>query len=168
MRTAAIALGLLLLVTQVYAQSGRTTLPAGPAPITYGYFDPAYARSENRQHLGVDFRAPRRTPVFAPVDGVIVTNNTSASEVMQAYLVIRTAHGVEHVLGHISSSLVVGAPVTAGQEVGRVRPWAGNSHVHWGVNRTGVAQAMQGDWGWGRAPANATRSDAARRGWVRP
>lgn len=132
---------------------------------------PAYARTENRQHLGVDFTVGAGGNVYAPVEGDVVVNRTSASDVMQAYLVIRSPQGSEHVLGHISSSLRVGAHVAAGQTVGTVRAWPGQpsrSHVHWGVNRTGVSQAMSGDWGWGRAPVTATRADASRRGWVRP
>ena len=158
------AAGLILSLPQAHAQ----VLPLGPAPISYGYFDPAYARAENRQHLGVDLRASAGARVSSPVEGDVVINNTSAADVMQAYMVIRTASGEEHVLGHLSSSLGVGTHVTAGQRIGTVREWPGNSHLHWGKNRKGVAQASKDGWGWGRAPAAATRAQATSRGWVSP
>lgn len=146
-------------------------LPAGPGRISAGYFDRDYLRSENRQHLGIDTLAAAGSRIASPINGEVVTNRTDASDVMQAYLVIRASNGEEHVFGHISSSLNRGDRVRTGDEIGRVRSWpgqSGRSHVHWGVNRNGVAQAMSGSWGWGRAPADATREDAARRGWRNP
>lgn len=144
-------------------------LPAGPRPVSSGFFDANYPPSQNRQHLGTDFTAPVGTAVFSPVDGTIVTNATNATDVMEAYLVIRSGSGPEHVLGHIASSLRAGAAVRAGQQVGTIRAWPGQpgrSHVHWGINRLGVAQAMRDGWGWGRAPVTATRSQAQAKGWV--
>lgn len=101
----------------------------------------------------------------------MVVNHTSVADVEEAYLVIRTASGTEHVLGHIASNLQVGSHVKAGDGVGTIRSWPGQpgrSHVHWGVNRIGVEQAKRGGWGWGRAPETATRAEAAARGWVVP
>gem|GEM_PF-3327436 len=171
-RAALVGLACLQLAsTSAMAQSERAALQAGRTQITAGFFDPAYAQSENRQHLGIDFAAGAESDVFAPVDGDIVVNRTYASDVMQAYLVIRTTQGNEHVLGHISSSLAVGTHVIVGERVGAVRAWPNQprrSHVHWGVNRTGVTRAIGDDWGWGRAPASATRLDAANRGWLDP
>ena len=152
-------------------QPAKYQLPVGPARISSGYFDPNYPPAFNRQHLGVDMLSTVGSPVYAPVSGRVVTNMTSAADVGQAYLVIRGTDGVEHVLGHIASNLSVGASVRAGQQVGTVRSWPGEpgrSHVHWGINRLGVAQAMTGDWGWGRALVTATQAQAAARGWVRP
>jgi murein DD-endopeptidase MepM/ murein hydrolase activator NlpD len=146
-------------------------LPVGPGRISSGFFDPQYPRTEHRQHLGADFLAPTGSPVYAPVEGDIVVNNTAASDVMDAYLVIRSGGGVEHVLGHIASGLSARSHVKAGQQVGTIRPWPGQpnrSHVHWGVNRFGVLQAMRGGWGWGRAPEQATRAEAEARGWTAP
>ena len=151
--------------------SAQYQFPVGPARISSGYFDPNYPPSENRQHLGVDMLSAVGTPVYAPISGIVVTNKTGAIDVMQAYLVIRGSDGVEHVLGHIASSLLFGTNVRTGQQVGTIRSWPGEpgrSHVHWGINRLGVAQAMTNDWGWGRAPVTATMSQAAARGWVRP
>ena len=170
MATLAIVVISLVGISTAVAQSGPLPV-AGPRPISSGYFDPNYPPSENRQHLGIDILAPTGTAVYAPVEGDIVTDRTGDPDVMQAYLVIRVRGGVEHVLGHIASTVRVGAHVKAGQQVGTIRSWPGQprrSHVHWGINRIGVAQAMRGDWGWGRAPVTATRADAAARGWVSP
>lgn len=78
---------------------------------------------------------------------------------------IKGADG-EYVLGHIASNLAKGATVKKQQIVGTVRPWPGNTHVHFGINRKGVAQAIAGQWGWGRAPYAAKIKDATDKGWV--
>ena len=156
---------------QARLQAAQYRLPVGPARISSSYFDPNYPPTENRQHLGIDMLAAVGTPVYAPASGRVVTNMTSAADVMQAYLVIRGGDGVEHVLGHIASNLTAGANVRVGQLVGTIRAWPGQpgrSHVHWGVNRLGVAQAITNGWGWGRAPVSATMAQAAARGWVNP
>jgi murein DD-endopeptidase MepM/ murein hydrolase activator NlpD len=132
---------------------------------TAGFFDPSYAKTEQRQHLGVDISAKAGADVRSPVDGSVVLNNTGVSDVMQAYLVIKSIDG-EHVLGHISSNLKQNDKVTRNQIVGKVREWPGNSHVHWGINKKGVAQAMAGTWGWGRAALTAKIKDATDKGWV--
>ncbi len=144
-----------------------TVRPANPisGTRTAGFFDSTYASGEGVQHLGVDISAAENSDVRSPIDGTVLLNNTWASDVMQAYLVIRGPDG-EHVLGHIASTLPQGARVRRSQIVGKVRPWPGNSHVHWGINTKGVSQAMKGRWGWGRAPLNATIKDATDRGWV--
>lgn len=144
---------------------------AGPRSISSGYFDPNYPPSQDRQHLGIDILAPVGAAVYAPVEGDVVIDHTGAPDIMQAYLVIHARNGFEHVLGHITSTVRRGAHVRAGQQVGIIRAWPGQparSHVHWGVNRFGVAQAIRGDWGWGRAPMTATKVDAAARGWIAP
>ena len=132
---------------------------------TYGFFDAAYAKSEKVQHLGVDISAKENAEVRSPVDGTVILNNTWASDVMQAYLVIKGPDG-EHVLGHIASAFANGAKVKRNQIVGKVRPWPGNAHVHWGINKQGVAQSITGKWGWGRAPLSASVKDATDKGWV--
>ena len=133
-----------------------------------GYFDPAYATEESRQHLGIDIAGEAGSSVKAPISGTVKLNKTDAGDVMQAYLVIRGDNGDEHVLGHITSTLSEGSAVKAGEDVGRIRTWPGNSHVHWGINRKSVAGAMTGKWGWGRAPVSATRSEASALGWKEP
>lgn len=122
-------------------------------------------KKQGVQHLGVDIAASENSDVRSPVDGTIVSNNTWNPDVNLAYLVIKGDDG-EHVLGHIASTLTAGKSVKRNQVVGRVRPWPGKSHVHWGINTRGVAQAIKGKWGWGRAPLNATVAEATSKGWV--
>ena len=133
-----------------------------------GYFDSVYATEESRQHLGIDIAGEAGSSVKAPISGTVKLNNTDVGDVMQAYLVIRGDNGDEHVLGHITSALSERSVVKAGDDVGRIRKWPGNSHVHWGINRKSVAGAMIGKWGWGRAPVSATRSEASALGWREP
>lgn len=145
--------------------------PVSPVRVNSGFFDRNYPPEQSRQHLGVDLAAAVGVQAHAPVSGRVMTNRTNDPNVMQAFLVIRGSDGTEHVLGHIASSLRVGAFVQIGQSVGIVRAWPGCptcSHVHWGINRKGIGQAAWGDWGWGRAPLTATRAQAAARGWVDP
>lgn len=145
--------------------------PVSPLRVNSGYFDPNYPPSEGRQHLGTDLAAPVGARALAPVSGRVAINHTNVSAVMQAFLVIHGNDGTEHVLGHISSDLRIGAMVDMGQLVGVVRAWPGCptcSHVHWGINRIGITQSMWGSWGWGRAPLAATRPQATARGWVDP
>lgn len=146
-------------------------LPVSPLSVQFGFFNESYARSSQRQHLGVDIPLPVQTPVYTPVEGEVVANRTSASDVMQAFLVIREPSGSEQVFGHISSNLQVGDRLSAGMLIGFIRPWPGEprrSHLHWGVNSTGVLQAMTGDWGFGRAPISVSREQASSRGWIDP
>lgn len=154
-------------------QARRYVSPVPAVGNVHGFFDPRYLKSENRQHLGADLPAAADAEVMAPVTGVVVVNNTSVADVGAAYITIKEAGtSTEHVLGHIKSGYDAGSEVRAGGYIGTVRPWPGNSHVHWGINRKGVRAAStaspQGPWGWGRAPAAATEAQAAARGWANP
>lgn len=142
------------------------TLPVPLRGRVWGYFDPEYLRDEDRQHLGLDLPADARDPVVSPVTGVVITDKTDNPDTMQAYMVIREdGTGVEHVLGHVRSTVGL-VRVERGKPVATVRDWGERSHVHWGANRLGVAQALNDKWGWGRAPAGATRQKAEARGWI--
>lgn len=177
----AVLLGTLLSLAAIaHVGAARAKLewvrPVGGS-VSYGYFDPRYhqgdALSDKRQHLGSDLRGKAGQSVIAPVSGTVVVNNTSVSDIMQAYLVIKdSATGHDHVLGHITSSYRKGQKVEQGQIVGSIRDWGSNSHVHWGVNSVSVESAQgwssEGQWGWGRAPFAATASQAASRGWIDP
>ncbi|RYG94317.1 MAG: M23 family metallopeptidase, partial [Alphaproteobacteria bacterium] len=163
------------LAAAVIVSAGSATLaqtmssPVGKRSISANFFDPGYAATEARQHLGTDFAAPAGTMVLSPVSGRIVINRSDAADVMAAYVVVRAPDGVEHVLGHIMSPQGEGTTIKAGQQIGTVRQWPGQpgrSHLHWGMNRLGVVQAMAGGWGWGRAPVSATRAQASARGWA--
>lgn len=185
MRVATYALSaciLLLGATPSDAFQQRISYPlVRTTPVGCLYFDPIYPLSQQRQHLGVDLPSGRGTDVYSPVVGTIVatnaTNNVAAAE---SYIIIReTATGVEHVLGHVRSTLPVGRRVyprdnRSVERVATVADQGTNSHLHWGINIVSVEGAKgvshrpgwgSGDWGWGRAPRDATASQARARGW---
>jgi murein DD-endopeptidase MepM/ murein hydrolase activator NlpD len=183
-----------LVVAATTPAYGRTdwTDPVAGMTLTCGFLDPNYirtpcrangtqdARDSWRQHLGADFRASAGTRVVAPVSGQVVLVNASASTPAElSYLVIRdSATREEHGLGHVTSTLRVGATVNRGDPVGTVANWGSNSHLHWGFNTGSVATAMQRStpclrggvtqscpWGWGKAPYEATEQQVRSQGW---
>jgi len=138
-----------------------------------GFYDPRYPSDyqPSAQHLGVDLPSPVGTIVVSPVPGQVVHNGTRASDPFNKYLVIRDSRsGLEHVLGHIDSTLEEGATVNAGDRVGTIVRAGTGPHLHWGVNRRGVLAAMDvhAGWGFGRAPVVSTPTDATARGWIDP
>lgn len=130
-----------------------------------------YNYDDTAQHLGIDLPAPEFTPVVSPVTGRVITNSTSGSNPFNFYIVIRSDEtGNEHVLGHIISDLEVGAPVQQGKAVGFIVTAGTGPHVHWGINRMEVSNALDisSGWGFGRAPLSSSREDAAAKGWLDP
>lgn len=165
------------------------TFPTSSKKINYGFFDAKYNDGENltnrRQHLGLDLKASTSTPIYAPVTGYIIYNNTQGKNVVpfESYIVIKDeVTGFEHVLGHISATRAAcstfpkcssATKVSKGVVVGYPRYMVDASgreitHAHWGVNCSTVAGAMGGDWGWGRAPYSATIAQATgpNRRWL--
>ena len=145
--------------------------PVAYTSVSAGFYDPSYAKTQSRQHLGTDLTAPGGRAVYSPVAGKVIVNKTTHPDINEAYMVIKdSATGEEHVLGHIYSSGVANKTVyKAGQYLGDVRPWPGQpsrSHVHWGVHGKSVASAVGGTWGWGRAAVTSTKSQALARGWI--
>lgn len=159
--------------------------------MTCDFFDPNYIRtpcrppgredSRNtwRQHLGTDFRAAADEVVYAPVSGTIDCSRAGRNEDADlARAIIRDgATNEEHVLGHVYCTVGSG-PVTKGNPVARVRYLATGSHFHWGFNVVSVSRAIayrsqcfrdnqtrSCEWGWGKAPYEATRSQAVSLGW---
>lgn len=145
--------------------------------VNYGFFDSRYPDPIIRhQHTGLDLNASAGDPVYAPVTGWIVVNNTDVA-VGNARLVFRdNATREEHVLGHISSSLPVCSWIPCrlirkGEKIGTVKTWIvngkSNAHVHWGVHKYSVSQGSAGaGWNWGQAPLSATRAQAVAKGWI--
>ncbi len=151
--------------------------PVAGEGVNSPFFDPAYAAEENRQHLGADLTAPAETPVVSPVAGTVTHNYTSGRSAETAFLILRERDGGRHhVLGHFRSNIPPGVTVTAGQPLGTVLLWMSDdrdrSHLHWGVSTRAISPSVRtvrgGDWGWGRAPASATRAQAEAEGWLDP
>lgn len=102
--------------------------------------------SKNHPHLGVDFAAPRGTPVFAPADGLVVTFGNNGSFGARSVCLDIAAADPQypyHLFAHLSArSVNVGERVRKGQLIGWVGGWglnaAGQSdpnaygdHLHW-------------------------------------
>ena len=159
--------------------------------VTCGFFDPNYIRTpckssapkddrnEWRQHLGTDFSASTNQIVYAPVSGTIDCGNAGKSTAAAtARAVIRDSTTKEyHVLGHVYCTVASG-PVTKGSPVAKVHYQATGTHLHWGFNVKSVSaatahtsQCLRDDrtkaceWGWGKAPYEATRGEAVNLGW---
>lgn len=168
------------------------TDPVKRMSLLCGFLDPYYIRtpctskctrderSTWRQHLGTDFSTAVGATVLAPVKGKVVLIDAAASkDPAKAFLVIKDARtGEEHVIGHISSKLNRGDPVEKGAVIGWVRDQGRATHVHWGFNLGSVESAMKRttkcyrdgttkdcDWGWGKAPYEATEREVRAQGW---
>lgn len=162
--------------------------PTSSKIVNYGFFDPRYndgeAKADWRQHLGLDLKANTSTPIYAPVKGYIIFNNTQVKNVtpFESYIIIKdVATGFEHVLGHISATRVAcgtypkcsaSSLVYKGDIVGYPRYMVDKkgrqiTHAHWGVNCSSVSAAKDSVWGWGRAPYSATLVEATgKRRWL--
>ena len=135
------------------------------------FFDPQYVInvSPPAQHLGTDFPGSVGAEVYAPISGKVLINKTYVSDANNKYLVIiEEGSGIEHVLGHIDSSLKDGELLKKGDPVGKIVKAGTGPHVHWGVNKKGVLYAIGNDWGWGRAPKDSSKSQALDKGWIDP
>ncbi len=151
----------------------RYPVAGNPPRVSATFYDPTYPSSYSppAEHLGVDLPLPVGTAVFAPVSGMVIFNNTAASDPFNARVVIKDEHtGYEHVLGHVASNLRPGQAVVIGEQVGVIILAGTGPHLHWGLNTRSVAQAIDvaNGWGWGRAPLGSTREDAKARGWIDP
>jgi murein DD-endopeptidase MepM/ murein hydrolase activator NlpD len=156
------------------------TWPGNRRQITAYYFDPSYTRdpaaAPPAQHLGIDMNGSVGDPVLSPVSGTLIRVHYDSNP-RQSYIVIReTSTGLHHILGHVMTTLQVGRTIGRGQRVATIQRWPGSDHVHWGIARD-IDQATQssrdprlgtGDWGWGRAPRDATRAQAEARGFIDP
>jgi len=87
-----------------------------PRKITATFHDPDYKRVMGREHLGVDFRAPQRTEIFAPADGVV--KKVATNGYRYSYLIIDHGNDLYTVYGHISRAFVkAGDEVKAGDKI---------------------------------------------------
>jgi murein DD-endopeptidase MepM/ murein hydrolase activator NlpD len=130
------------------------------------YYNPAYAQSEKRQHLGTDDTAASGTPVYAAATGRVQRNTTSLSNPYNSQVTVQQPGGRQVVYGHVYSTSTTGQVVQQGQYIGYVQPANSsqpgyNPHLHLGVNTQGNA----GQSGWGRAPVTMTQQQAQQSGW---
>jgi murein DD-endopeptidase MepM/ murein hydrolase activator NlpD len=105
---------------------------------THRRFHPILRRY--RPHLGVDFAAPRGTPVRATADGRVVMAGWKRG--MGRMVRLRHANGLETLYGHLyrtASGLRSGTRIRQGQIIGYVGSTglATGNHLHYAVRRGG-------------------------------
>jgi len=146
-------------------------LGKGTLSISASFYDLKYPSeySPPAQHLGIDLPAPEGTNVLSPITGRVLVNRTNLKDAFEKYLVIKDeSNGNEHVLGHIDSDLREGQDIAIGMTIGQIVKAGTGAHVHWGINKNSVNQAMTENWGWGRAPVSSKKQDAENKGWLDP
>ena len=182
----------LSVATGAYARTDWVD-PLATITVNCGFFDPNYIRTpctasgsldgreSRRQHLGTDFRAGVGDTVRSPVAGRIGPSYNSGSGDTAYITVIDSQFTNEiHILGHVKPlpGITEGLTVTKGQPVATVLYQSTGTHFHWGFNVAGwrptpkyYSTCLRGgvtgpcEWGWGKAPYEATRDQAVARGW---
>jgi murein DD-endopeptidase MepM/ murein hydrolase activator NlpD len=130
----------------ITARARRALLPAN-TPVPEGFIgsgfgmrtDPITGRLS--MHDGVDFAAPRGTPIFAAAGGVVATSEFNAS--FGNSVVIDHGDHLSTLYAHLNASFVkAGDIVRKGQKIGEVGNTGRStgSHLHFEVHRDGVPQ----------------------------
>jgi murein DD-endopeptidase MepM/ murein hydrolase activator NlpD len=142
--------------------------PLASTQLIFGFFDRRFAGfNDGLEHLGVDLTAAAGAAVAAVCDGTVVSNNTSYTDTVSA--VITLDHDCPPPLGrvfayygHVQSELSPGTSVPAGSNIGTVREWPGNAHLHLGLS-TRLHEEF-----WGVVPRGATLPELEAQGWLNP
>ena len=138
----------------------------------------------DKTHIGIDYKAPSKTRVLAPVNGTIVFNKGTTKAEENVVVIRDVDTGYDHVLGHIECSVCkgkkgafTGIKVSAGVPMGTVMdyPYKGvygtdqGDHLHYGVNTKGIVDSEGNISGWGRISGTNRElnlAEASRLGWV--
>lgn len=96
-----------------------------------------------RQHTGVDFAAPRGTPIWATADGVVEFAGVKGG--YGNMIEIRHSGGITTLYGHLSGfagGVRRGTRVSQGQTIGFVGAtgWATGPHLHYEFKVSGIHQ----------------------------
>ncbi len=107
-------------------------------PIKTGYFARGFGRAKRRAHTGVDLTAPKGTPIYAALDGVVevVSNGGAGFSGYGKVIVINHFGKLWTLYSHQSANLVkVGQHVKQGEKIGLVGSTgrATANHVHFEV-----------------------------------
>ncbi len=122
--------------TGFYSPTGSNLLQ-----IRHGWLDsgcgPAEPYEFDFYHTGDDNALPFGSSVYAVWDGVVVAVSSNGWGEGNVGLVIKSKRyrGGEFLwlVGHVTSSLGVNAPVQGGEVIATVGHWPGGDHVHFGV-----------------------------------
>ncbi|MEO8103526.1 MAG: M23 family metallopeptidase, partial [Betaproteobacteria bacterium] len=96
-----------------------------------------------RQHTGVDFAAPRGTPIWATADGTVETAGVKGG--YGNMIEVRHSGGITTLYGHLSgfaAGVRRGTRVSQGQIIGYVGAtgWATGPHLHYEFKVSGIHQ----------------------------
>lgn len=155
------------------SEEAAAAMGAGPAPLwqapmehlrVSAFFGIRHAPT-GRQHGGMDFAAPRGTPIMAPADGIVITstNNFRGEAKWGEVIVIEHAGGLRSLYAHMEQrQLREGARVMAGQQIGTsgASGKVTGPHLHLEVSRNG--DNIDPQTLLGNLEANATRTALQR------
>ncbi|WP_374582275.1 peptidoglycan DD-metalloendopeptidase family protein [Pseudoduganella sp.] len=118
-----------------------------------------------RPHGGMDFAAPRGTPIVAPADGVVLTSTNSymGEAKWGEVIVIEHANGLRSLYAHLEQrQLREGARVAAGQQIGTsgASGKVTGPHLHLEISRHG--ENIDPQQLLGNLEANATKTALQR------
>lgn len=110
-------------------------------PIKTGFFSRGFSRGGRRGHAGLDLTAPKGTPIYAALDGVVeVVSNGGAGFSGYGKVIVINHYGKLWTLySHQSANLVkVGQHVKQGEKIGLVGSTgrATANHVHFEVRNS--------------------------------
>ncbi|XLZ69125.1 M23/M56 family metallopeptidase [Massilia sp. SR12] len=159
--------------TATLANAGAVGVPASAAPLwqapmerlrVSAFFGILHAPT-GRRHGGMDFAAPRGTPIVAPADGVVTvsTNRYMGETKWGEVMVIEHANGLRSLYAHMEKrQLKEGARVAAGQQIGTsgASGKVTGPHLHLEVSRNG--DHIDPQTLLGNLEANATRTALQR------
>lgn len=99
-----------------------------------------------RQHTGVDFAAPRGTPIWSTADGTVEYAGVKGG--YGNVIEVRHSGGITTLYGHLSgfgSGIRRGTRVSQGQTIGYVGAtgWATGPHLHYEFKVSGIHQDPQ-------------------------
>ena len=93
-----------------------------------------------RMHTGIDFTAPKGTPVYATADGIVVSPDREGGSGYGITVVLDHSYGYQTLYGHMSRTAVrIGQKITRGMVIGYVGS-TGLSvapHLHYEVIKNG-------------------------------
>lgn len=128
-----------------YKEKGTQITPTGtgdevfPLPsgnprlnMTTGYMGGTFSstRSGGRIHQGQDIGVDPNSPVLASRNGKVIDKYNNYGGHGDA-LIIKYDNGQQGLYGHINAQAKIGDEVKAGQKIGTVYDWGGNTHLHY-------------------------------------
>jgi murein DD-endopeptidase MepM/ murein hydrolase activator NlpD len=124
---------------QAGATANTVTAAAGAVAPTSGRVTSCYGTRWGTLHAGVDIAAPIGTPIFAPVDGIVLQAGPASG--FGLAVAVQHGDGTITLYGHVNQMFVsAGQVVTAGQQIAEVgnRGQSTGPHLHFEVHTGGL------------------------------